>query len=295
MNDKSKTLCYTIAVRAKHPDLEKKGCLLTMKNPLYARGLRLWAQGLLLLALRWAQLKSGFDPVTGLSRRSVPGMILVAAILFCAAAELVLCRRIPGGKRTYLNCLEPIGRRSLAPLAAGSLLLCAGAVLLPGWGALSVAAAVTGAAAAAGLLLFARLLRRGDVPKAFHLLPAMVFTVIFVLAVYLPEEGNPVLARFYLPVLAAAMASCAFYHLAGLTCREGSLRWFVLLGDLAVPLCLASAADCTGDLGKLLVYLGFALVLTVFLLTRRDEVLPEPERDAGQPADPDAQAARPQD
>ena len=43
-----------------------------MKNALYLKGLRLWVQGLLLLALRWAQLKNGFDPETGLSRQSVP-------------------------------------------------------------------------------------------------------------------------------------------------------------------------------------------------------------------------------
>ena len=50
-----------------------------MKNALYLKGLRLWVQGLLLLALRWAQLKNGFDPETGLSRQSVPGIVLAAA------------------------------------------------------------------------------------------------------------------------------------------------------------------------------------------------------------------------
>ena len=258
-----------------------------MKNSPYMKGLRLWVQGLLLLALRWAELKTGFDPDTGLSRHSVPGMILAAAILFCAAAELWLCTRLPGGKRTYLNCLEPLGQSSLPLLAAGSLLLCIGAVLLPGWNTLSIAAAAAAAATAAGLILFARLLRNGETPRVFCLLPAMVFSVLFVLVIYLPEEVNPVLARFYLIVLAAAMVSCAFYQLAGLTCREGSLRWFVFFGDLAVPLCLAAMADCAGNLGRMLIYFGFALVLTVFLLTRRGEVLPEPEpkpeKDAAKP------------
>ena len=254
-----------------------------MKNPLYMKGLRLWVQGLLLLALRWAELKNGFDPTTGLSRHSVPGMILVNAILFCAAAELYLCLRLPGGKRTYLNCLEPLEKNQLLPLAAGSLLLCIGAVLLPGWDVLPIAAAATGAAAAAGLILFARLLRNGEPPRVFSLLPAMVFSVVFVLVIYLPEEGNPVLARYYLIVLAAAMVSCAFYQLAGLTCQEGKLRWFVFFGDLAVPLCLAAMADCADNLGRMLVYFGFALVLTQFLMTRREEVLPEPEPEDKEP------------
>ena len=67
-----------------------------MKNALYLKGLRLWVQGLLLLALRWAQLKNGFDPETGLSRQSVPGIVLAAAILLLAAAEAAFCFRLPG-------------------------------------------------------------------------------------------------------------------------------------------------------------------------------------------------------
>ena len=273
-----------------------------MKNPICTRGLRLWVQGLLLLTLRWLQLKTGFDQETGLALRSFPGLVLAAAILLCGALELFLALGIPKTARTYLNCLEPVDQRHLAPLAAGSLLLCAGGVLLPGWGTLAIAAAVgslgieaqagstamstlianihkavAGAASALGLIFFARLLRQGAEPRALTLLPAMVFSVLFVLVVYLPEESNPVLERYYLPVLAASMAACAFYQLAGLACREGRLRWFVFFGNLAVPLCLAAMADCAEDWGRMLSFFGFALVLTVFLLTRRDTLLPEPE------------------
>ena len=113
-----------------------------MKNPICTRGLRLWVQGLLLLTLRWLQLKTGFDQETGLALRSFPGLVLAAAILLCGALELFLALGIPKTARTYLNCLEPVDQRHLAPLAAGSLLLCAGGVLLPGWGTLAIAAAV---------------------------------------------------------------------------------------------------------------------------------------------------------
>lgn len=264
-----------------------------MKNSPYFKGLRLWLQGLLLLALRWAELKNGFDSDTGLSRRSVPGMVLAAMILFLAAVELFLClRTIPGGKRTYRNCLEPLDRKQLPLLAAGSLLPVIGVVLLPGTGALEIAAAAAALGTAVGLILFAKIVRSGADIKVFQLLPAMVFSVIFVLVVYLPEEGNPVLARFYLPVLAAALVSCAFYQLAGLTCREGKLRWFVFCGDLAVPLCLASMADCAGDLGRMLIYFGFALVLTQFLMTRRSELLPEPEPEEDEEEKADGEAAQ---
>ena len=241
-----------------------------MKNTFWFKSLRLWVQGFLLLALRWAQLRSGFDPV--------------ALLLFLAAAEAILCFRLPGGKRTYLNCFSPFEQRHLPFLVAGSFLLGVGAVLLPGGGMMAIAAAVTGAATTVGLLLFAASLRRGNAPRALPLLPAMVFSVLFLLMIYLPEGSNPVLADYYLAVLTASLIACAFYQLAGLTLREGKLRWFVFFGDLAIPLCLASLADSAGDLGRTLTLLGCALVLTVFLQLRRSEILPEPEpEEEGQP------------
>ena len=86
-----------------------------MKNALYLKGLRLWVQGLLLLALRWAQLKNGFDPETGLSRQSVPGIVLAAAILLLAAAEAAFCFRLPGGSRSYPCCFRPTEWRKGSP------------------------------------------------------------------------------------------------------------------------------------------------------------------------------------
>lgn len=256
-----------------------------MKNPFYMRGLRLWLEGLLLLSLRWGQLRSGFDPETGLSHYSLPGRILLIAILFLAGVELFLCvSDLPGGKHSYLNCMEPPDKSCLPFLAAGSLLLFAGGVLLPGWGMLEIAAAALGAASALGLIFFARALRSGAAPQVLPLLPVIVFSVVFVLVIYLPEANNPVLARYYLLVLAAALVSCALYQLAGLTHREGSMRWFVFFGDLAVPLCLAAMADCAGNLGRMLIFFGCALVLTTFLLTRRDALLPKPEPEKA-PAD----------
>lgn len=256
-----------------------------MKNSLFFKGLRLWVQGLLLLALRWAQLKSGFDPATGLARQSAPGIILAGAILLLAAAELALCFLLSGDKRSYSCCFQPVERRTFPLLAAGSLLLVAGCVLLAvsdlpgaGRGALKIAAAAVGIAAAAGLLLFARQTGNGE-ERTFPLLPAMVFSVLLLLVVYLPQDSNPVLAQYYLPVLAAALTACAFYQLAGFACREARLRWFVLFGDLAVPLCLAALADSVRNPGQALIFAGCALVLTVFLLLRRAEPLPEKGRE----------------
>lgn len=260
-----------------------------MKDSFYWKGLRLWIEGLLLLSLRWAQLRSGFDPETGLSLPSVPGMVLIAAILFLAAAEAVLCLRLPKGKRTYGCCIAPIGQKPLPFLAAGSLLLGVGGVLLPGWSTLSIAAAAAGIAAALGILLFTQQTRSGADTRVIPLLPSMLFSVLFLLSLYLPEGSNPVLARYYLPVLAAALIASAFYQLAGLTCREGKLGGFVFFGDLAVPLSLAALAEGTGNWGQSLVFAGCALILTVFLALRRAEPLPEPE-----PEEPEGQDAEPE-
>lgn len=248
-----------------------------MINSQYWKGLRLWVEGFLLLSLRWAQLKTGFDLQTGLSRTSVPGTALAILILLLIAAEAALSFRLPKGKRSYLNCMEPIKENAVPLLAAGSFLLGLGGLLSLEWGPLGILSAACGIAAAIGLILFVRQVRKNGKARMLGLLPSMVFSVVFLLTVYVPEESNPVLAKYYLPVLAAALPACTLYQLAGFTCREGKLRWFAFFGDLSVPLCLAAMADCTGNWGRMLVYFGFALVLTLFLMACRSDPLPEPE------------------
>lgn len=252
-----------------------------MMNSTYWKGLRLWVLGFLLLSLRWAQLKTGFDPETGLSRDSVTGVVLAAVILLLIAAEAVLSFRLPKGKRSYLNCMEPIGKNAVPVLTGGSFLLGFGGLLSLEWGPLGILSGACGIAAAGGLIAFVQQIRKNGSVQMLALIPSMVFSVVFLLTVYVPEESNPVLAQYYLPVLAAALPSCAFYQLAGFTCREGKLGWFVFFGDLSVMLCLAAMADCTENWGRIFVYLGFALVLTQFLRLRRGEPLPElePETD----------------
>ena len=102
------------------------------------------------------------------------------------------------------------------------------------------------------------------------LLPAMFFAVFFVLTVYLPAGADPVLARYYLPVLAASVTAYALSQLAGFLRRESSARSFVWTADCAVILCLAAMADSLSSPGLLLLYAGCALLLSVFLLLRRE-------------------------
>lgn len=253
-----------------------------MKSSFYTKALRLWAAGLVLGVLRWLELRGGFDPATGLSRPNLPGTLLPAAIALLAAVEIFLCLKVPRGKYLYGNTFAPMEGKHLPFLAGGCLLFLAGGVLLPGWDTLKLLTAAAGIAAAAGLVLFARLVRGGGEAKSAYLLPAMLFTTLFVLTVYLPQDSSPVFARYYLDVLTASLTACAVYWLAGFPCREASLRWFLLFANLAVPLNIASAAGA-GSYGHLLIFAGCAAVLTVFLALRRDGAQPEPEEPKSQP------------
>ena len=245
-----------------------------MMNTFWYRGPRLWVQGLLLFALRLAQLRTGFDSETGLALASLPGTLLAALLAVCAAAELVLCRRLPGEKAAFdVQFARP--ERAVPCLVAGSFLLAAGGALLlvsalPARGAAAMAAGVLAVAAAGGFLLLVRQLRAGGTAGVLPLLPAMFFAVFFVLTVYLPAGADPVLARYYLPVLAASAAAYALSQLAGFLRRESSARSFVWTADCAVILCLAAMADSLSSPGLLLLYAGCALLLSVFLLLRRE-------------------------
>ena len=245
-----------------------------MMNTFWYRGPRLWVQGLLLFALRLAQLRTGFDSETGLAVASLPGTLLAALLAVCAAAELVLCLRLPGEKAAFdVQFARP--ERAVPCLVAGSFLLAAGGALLlvsalPARGVGALAAGILAVAAAGGFLLLVRQLRAGGTAGVLPLLPAMFFAVFFVLTVYLPAGADPVLARYYLPVLAASAAAYALSQLAGFLRRESSARSFVWTADCAVILCLAAMADSLSSPGLLLLYAGCALLLSVFLLLRRE-------------------------
>ena len=245
-----------------------------MMNTFWYRGPRLWVQGLLLFALRLAQLRTGFDSETGLAVASLPGTLLAALRAVCAAAELVLCLRLPGEKAAFdVQFARP--ERAVPCLVAGSFLLAAGGALLlvsalPARGVAARAAGSLAVAAAGGFLLLVRQLRAGGTAGVLPLLPAMFFAVFFVLTVYLPAGADPVLARYYLPVLAASAAAYALSQLAGFLRRESSARSFVWTADCAVILCLAAMADSLSSPGLLLLYAGCALLLSVFLLLRRE-------------------------
>lgn len=252
------------------------------KNNLF-QALRPWCEGAVLFILRLLQLRSGFDPDTGLALPSLAGRVLWIGLLIALALDAILCLSRPkGSKHSYGCCFNAPGGPAMGALAGGSFLLMAGGALLllralPPSGTAEVTAAAAGlfgAASGAGMLLLARSLR-GGAPASMALPPAMLFSVLFVLSVYFPAEADPVLARYYLPVLGASMAAYFLYQLSGFFRGEGNLRWFSLVSGFAAVTCIAAAADCLQDPGRLLIYLSFAAVATAFRLLLREESLPE--------------------
>ena len=95
------------------------------------------------------------------------------------------------------------------------------------------------------------------------LLPALFFGVFLVLAIYLPAASDPVLARYYLQMLAAAMVAFAFAQLSGFLQNESCRRRFPPVADLAVMLSIAAMAD--GGVALTLLFCGCAVILSVFL------------------------------
>lgn len=247
---------------------------------LWRRAGRIWVQGVLLFCLRLAQNRTGFDPETGLSVPSVPGTVLLACLAFCAAVEAVFYLRLPKEKASF-SCQFAPPEGETPVLAAGCVLLLAGGLLLAVAGVtarnvVDAAAGLLAFAAGWGFQMLAKKVRAGEAVTAAPALPSLFFAVLFVLSIYLPAGSDPVLARFYIPVLASAMTAYAFSQLAGFLAREGHARAFVFTADLAVLLCLTALADGGGP-GRCLLFAGCAVVLSVFLVLRRDAALPEPE------------------
>ena len=246
-----------------------------MKSGFWRRAGRLWCAGLLLFALRLWQNLTGFDQNTGLSQASLPGMILVAGLLVLAAAEILLALRLDKTKASFSRRFA-VPDREIPFLTVGCFLLIAGGGLLAVSsfgqvsGVASMVAGIMGAVSGGCILALVRTMRSGSCVSVTPLLPAMFFGVFLVLAVYLPAADDPVLARYYLPVLASAMVAYAFSLLAGFLRGESSPRSFTPVADLAVILSITTMAD--GGIPLALLFGGCALVLSVFLLLQQPTV-----------------------
>ena len=230
--------------------------------------------GVILFGLRLMQNQTGFDPETGLPLPNVPGYALIAALAVVLVSQLLLQRTLPRGKFSFAAAFTPMQQLKL-PLVLGGMLLAAGGVFLAvtsvtqAAGIARIVAGILGAAAGFGLSLFTKQLLSGGEISVAPLLPLLFFGVFLVLAIYLPSADDPILTRFYIPILASAAAAIAFSQLAGFLYLESGHRRFAVTGNLALSLCIASLADALGT-PVLILLVGCAVVLGAFLLMQED-------------------------
>ena len=243
--------------------------------------------------LRLLQWRVGFEPDTGLP---VPGAPFGAATALLTVLVLVLSgllsRRLP--KETEGTPLFPQGfstaEAGLLTLAVAGVFLMAvsgladmaaglGVQGLPGMAALSAVSRreqlILGAlTVVSAVCLFPAVaacrLRPNQGARPFNgtlLLAPVVCLVIRLVLVYRQDSANPVLAAYWVELLALVLVILALYRLSAFSCGAGRTRRFVLYAVPAVTLCLGALAD-GGALSSLLFNGGAALLLTGFLLQR---------------------------
>lgn len=243
--------------------------------------------------LRLLQWRVGFEPDTGLP---VPGAPFGAATALLAVLVMVLSgllsRRLP--KESEGTPLFPQGfstpEAGLLTLAVAGVFLMAvsgladmaaglGVQGIPGMAALSAVSRreqlILGVlTAVSAVCLFPAVaacrLRPDGMARPFSgtlLLAPVVCLVIRLVLVYRQDSANPVLAAYWVELLALVLVILALYRLSAFSCGAGRTRRFVLYAVPAAALCLGALAD-GGALSSLLFNAGAALLLTGFLLQR---------------------------
>lgn len=238
--------------------------------------IRMWGIGAALFALRLYQNAKDFDSETGLHTLSPAGIAIIAIVAGAIAAAFIFSRRESKTKPHFSEHFSA-PERSTMVMIVGSFLLAAGGGLLVmnafradvfsgGAAAADVASLVVGALVIVSFfffLLLTRQMRRGEEVSLILLLPPMFFAAFWVLSLYLPAANDPVLARYCLPIIAAAAAAYAFAQLAGFFRCETRVRNFSFIAECAVILCVGAAAELNVHS---LLYAGCALILTVFFV-----------------------------
>ena len=233
----------------------------------------LWGIGLVLLALRYVEKITGFDAGTGLAVPTAARGILIVCVAAAAVYAVLTGIRKSGEKPTFgEHFAQPEGEKGI--LTAGSFLLIAGGVLQAAQSMgdkmmiASLAAAGFAVLTGFGLLFLTKQMRRGEAEHVAPLLPALFFHAFWVLSLYLPAGSDPVLARYWLPILAAAMSAYAFAQLAGFFRKESKIRSFGIIARLSVMLCVAAAAE-SGVAGALL-FVANAVTVSTFLALEKE-------------------------
>ena len=227
-----------------------------------------WGMGIGMFLLRLSQNASCFDPVTGLYTRGAAGIAL-AALIIVALALSFLFSRFDSKERPLFAEHFSAPERATTTLVVAAFLFALGGVLL-GKDALASEMRIAALVAAAfavlscvSLLVLTRQMRSENGARSvLPTLSPMFFAAFWVLTLYLPAASDPILARYYLPVLSAAVSAYALAQFAGFFRKETRVRTFRFIVSFAITLCIASAAELNAHS---ILFAACALMLSVFM------------------------------
>ena len=215
--------------------------------------------------LRILELRTGFDeadlPVGGAASLTLPLVLIAAAAIFVLLARSYPAQRdLSGGMDEYFDFAETLSVM-LCVLGAFALFASAAAsFLFSSRTLLTILLAVFRFAAGASVIYALFALRRGDSISGVVLLTPVYALVLQLIFVYRATAVDPVLAHFYVEILALAALTAGFLEFSAFAFRNGAPRIFIPLAAMAVVLCVCTAAG-THELSSLLFYPGFALIL----------------------------------
>ena len=214
--------------------------------------------------LKILEVRTGFDeaglPVGGKASLALPLVLIAAAAVFVLPARSYPAQRdLVGGMDEYFDFAETLpvmlcvlGAFALFASAAASLLFSSRSLL-------TILLAVFRVAAGASVIYALFALRRGDPISGVVLLTPVYALVLQLIFVYRATAVDPVLAHFYVEILALAALTAGFLEFSAFAFRNGAPRIFLPLAAMAVILCVCTAAG-TRELSSLLFYPGFALI-----------------------------------
>lgn len=232
--------------------------------------------------LRWSQVRSAFDAQTGLAVPSVLHLLLAVWVVVTAVLLALWFRKMPKiaeGAAAAFRC--PDGAELMVLIGGAFLYLAAGAWQILGaetgfaWRLLGALGVLAGVSLLAAVFQW----RRGGQMGNLLLVPVLL-NVMWLLVTYRNHADDPVTERYFLPILAMAALTYAFFQLAALCFSAGRRRRALVFAALALALSIAALGDA-GDLAELGYWAGGILSMGGFLLCARGpEEVPEEEEEA---------------
>ncbi len=227
--------------------------------------------------LRGAELRTAFEPVTGLFIAGKPATaaLIILSVVFAALCILLLLRErgklsVPDSFSAAFNCAGPSGFVFFAAYCASAALMLAGGVahLLASPQKLGLVFAVL--SAVAGICVFLRalaLLRSGGSTRLCNAV-TVIFFCLFLVEVYRGHTSDPTLLNFAYSILALVFSLLAAYYCAGFDFGRKDAYKAMFCCAEAAYFCFVIFADSFALYTKLLIAAAFLYSLTNLALLR---------------------------